>query len=100
MISDMKAAKKFIFMEYFAIEDAEAFAAIKEVLAAKVKEGVEVRIFYDDVGSVGFVYPKFARKLEEVGIQCRIFNPLIPLLNMFMNNRDHRKITVIDGDIA
>ena len=96
----MKAAKKFIFMEYFAIEDAEAFAAIKEVLAAKVKEGVEVRIFYDDVGSVGFVNPKFARQLEELGIQCRIFNPLIPLLNMFMNNRDHRKITVIDGEIA
>lgn len=100
MISDMKAAKKFIFMEYFAIEDAEAFAAIKEVLAVKVKEGVEVRIFYDDVGSVGFVNPKFARQLEELGIQCRIFNPLIPLLNMFMNNRDHRKITVIDGEIA
>ena len=100
MIADMKAAKKFIFMEYFAIEDAEAFAAIKEVLAAKVKEGVEVRIFYDDVGSVGFVNPKFARQLEELGIQCRIFNPLIPLLNMFMNNRDHRKITVIDGEIA
>ena len=100
MIADMKAAKKFIFMEYFAIEDAEAFAAIKEVLAAKVKEGVEVRIFYDDVGSVGFINPKFARQLEELGIQCRIFNPLIPLLNMFMNNRDHRKITVIDGEIA
>lgn len=99
-LADMKAARKFIFMEYFAIEDAESFAAIKEVLAAKVKEGVEVRIFYDDVGSVGFVNPKFARQLEELGIQCRIFNPLIPLFNMFMNNRDHRKITVIDGKIA
>lgn len=99
-LEDIKAAKDFIFMEYFAIEDGEAFSKMKEILVAKVKEGVEVRIFYDDVGSVGFVNPKFARELQELGIQCRIFNPLIPLLNMFMNNRDHRKITVIDGKIA
>lgn len=99
-LADMKKAKHFIFMEYFAIEDAEAFEQVKAILAQKVKEGVEVRILYDDVGSVGFINPKFVREMEKLGIQCRIFNPLIPLLNMFMNHRDHRKITVIDGTIA
>lgn len=99
-LEDLKRAQHFIFMEYFAIEDEAAFGPILEILEEKVKEGVEVRVLYDDVGSVGFVNPRFVRKMEGLGIQCRIFNPLFPLLNMFMNNRDHRKITVIDGRVA
>lgn len=65
----------------------------------RVKSGVEARVFYDDMGSIVFVNMSFAKKLEAVGIKCRVFNPL-PRLNMFMNNRDHRKITVIDGKIG
>lgn len=93
-------AEKFIFMEYHAIEDAESFAGIKEILVQKAKEGVEVRVLYDDVGCIGFLSPKFIKNMESEGIQCRVFNPIIPLLNIFMNNRDHRKITVIDGKIG
>lgn len=99
-IEDMKKAEHFILMEYFAIEDAEAFSEIKAVLAQKAKQGVEIRVIYDDVGSVGFINPKFARELQKLGIQCRIFNPMIPFFNLFMNHRDHRKITVIDGKVA
>ena len=81
-------------MEYHAIEDRQSFGEIKEILRKKAEEGVEVRLFYDDVGSIGFIDPKFVQELEEWGIQCRIFNPIVPMVNLFMNNRDHRKITV------
>jgi cardiolipin synthase len=93
-------AEKFIFMEYHAIEDAEAFAGIKKILIQKAKEGVEVRILYDDVGSIGFINPRFIKNMEAEGIQCRVFNPIVPILLIFMNNRDHRKITVIDGKVG
>jgi len=55
---------------------------------------------YDDVGSVGYVNLKFAKKLNDRGIQCRVFNPALPVLNVFLNHRDHRKITVIDGKVG
>lgn len=87
-------------MEYHAIEDEYAWSRIETVLEERVKAGVEVRVFYDDMGSIGFVNLSFARKLEVKGIACRVFNPLLPGLNMFLNNRDHRKITVIDGKVG
>ena len=96
----LKQAKKFIFMEYHAIEDAQAWYMIQKVLEERVQAGVEVRIFYDDMGSIGFINTDFIKKLENVGIQCRVFNPFMPGLNVFLNNRDHRKITVIDGKIG
>lgn len=97
---ELKKAKRFIFMEYHAIEDAESFDSIKKILAEKVKQGVEVRIFYDDIGSIGFINHDFIKRMELLGIKCRVFNPLSPFLNIFMNNRDHRKITVIDGKVG
>jgi cardiolipin synthase len=100
MKQELAKAKHFIFMEYHAIEDAEAFTGIREILAQKAKEGVEVRLIYDDVGSIGFVSPKFIKGMETEGIKCRVFNPIFPILNIFMNNRDHRKITVIDGKVG
>ncbi len=99
-LRDLRQAKDFIFLEYHAIEDAVSFHQMKEILIEKVNQGVDVRILYDDVGSIGFINKDFVRQMESLGIQCRIFNPLIPLLNVFMNNRDHRKITVIDGKIG
>ena len=99
-LADLAKAGKFIFMEYHAIEDEYAWSRIQTVLEERVKAGVEVRVFYDDMGSIGFVNLSFARKLEAKGIACRVFNPLLPGLNMFLNNRDHRKITVIDGKVA
>lgn len=96
----LNQAKHFIFMEYHAIEDAQAWYMIQKVLEERVQAGVEVRIFYDDMGSIGFINTDFIKKLENVGIQCRVFNPFMPGLNVFLNNRDHRKITVIDGKIG
>lgn len=87
-------------MEYHAIEAARAFGRIMDVLTEKVKEGVEVRVFYDDIGSIGFINTDFVKKLNSLGIQCRVFNPVGPLANVFLNNRDHRKITVIDGQVG
>jgi cardiolipin synthase len=99
-IEDLKKAKKFIFMEYHAIEDKESFAPIKEILHEKAMQGLDVRLFYDDVGSIGFLDGTFIRKMDELGIKTRVFNPVVPFVKMFMNNRDHRKITVIDGEVA
>ena len=97
---ELKKAEKFIFMEYHAIEDAESWKSIQEILEEKVKQGVEVRVFYDDMGSLGFITTDFVKRLESVGIACRVFNPIFPLLSLFLNNRDHRKITVIDGKVG
>lgn len=99
-LADLAKAEQFIFMEYHAIEDEYAWSRIQTVLEERVKAGVEVRVFYDDMGSIGFVNLSFARKLEAKGIACRVFNPLLPGLNMFLNNRDHRKITVVDGKVG
>lgn len=96
----LRQAKRFIFMEYHAIEDAEAWHGIQEILAERAKAGVEVRVFYDDMGSIGFINKDFVKRMEKLGIQCCIFNPLMPGINLFLNNRDHRKITVIDGTIG
>ena len=97
---DLAKAEKFIFMEYHAIEDAESWHAIRDILAERAKAGVEVRVFYDDMGSLGFINMDFVKRTESYGIQCRVFNPFLPGLNLFLNNRDHRKITVIDGKVG
>lgn len=98
--NELRKAKHYIFMEYYAVEDGSAFSEIEEILVEKVKEGVEVRLIYDDFGSISYVGPKFMRRLNERGIQCRMFNPLVPFFYVFMNNRDHRKITIIDGKVS
>ena len=99
-IEELKKAEKFILFEYHAIENQEAFERIKLVLFEKAAQGVEVRVFYDDMGSIGFINRKFRKEMIEHGIKCRVFNPLKPAMIFFMNNRDHRKITVIDGKVG
>ena len=93
-------AESFIFMEYHAIEDAASWGRIEDVLADRAARGVDVRVFYDDMGSIGFINTGFIKKLEARGIACKVFNPFRPGLNVFLNNRDHRKITVIDGKVG
>lgn len=99
-IEEMAKAQSFIFLEYHAIQEAEAFVRLRDVLADRAAAGVEIRILYDDVGSIGFIDPGFIHRMEEIGVQSRMFNPVVPFLNLFMNNRDHRKITVIDGRVG
>ncbi len=99
-LQELSKAKRFIFMEYHAIEDAESFRRLKNILADRVKHGVEVRMVYDEIGSVGFIDRGFIKRMGDIGVKCRVFNPVMPVLNIFMNNRDHRKITVIDGIVG
>ena len=99
-LKDLARAERFIFMEYHAIEEKESFGRIRDVLADRVASGVEVRLFYDDMGSIGFINTDFVKRMEALGIQCQVFNPFAPGLNIFLNNRDHRKITVIDGKVG
>lgn len=100
MIKDLKAAKYFIFMEYFIIHDGMMLQGIMDILEAKVKEGVEVRFLYDDIGSVNLVSRNYYKILQRKGIKAMAFNRFTPLFSIAMNNRDHRKITVIDGSIS
>ena len=97
---DLKRAEKFIYMEYFILEDGASFEELREILAERAGAGVDVRLMYDDIGSVGYANFAFARSLRSQGIHCRVFNPAMPVLDLFMNHRDHRKITVIDGRIG
>ena len=99
-LTALQAAEKFIFMEYHAIEDKESWKRIEDVLAERAAAGLDVRLFYDDMGSIGFITTSFAKKVEKRGIKCCVFNPFTPGLNVFLNNRDHRKITVIDGKVG
>lgn len=98
--AELRKAEHFIFMEYHAIENAESWHGIQEILEERVAAGVEVRVFYDDMGSIGFINTDFVDLLESRGIRCRVFNPFSPGLNLFLNNRDHRKITVVDGKVG
>lgn len=98
--NQLKAAKKFIFMEYFIIADDPTWNEILNILIEKVKEGVEVRFLYDDMGSVTRVPYHYEKKLASYGIRCHNFNPLMPIVAIVMNHRDHRKITVIDGKVG
>ncbi len=101
MLKELKRAKKFIFLEYFIISSEGVFwNSILEILEQKVKEGVDVRVIYDDMGSVWTLPSNYNRILEKKGIKCVAFNRLIPIIAFLMNNRDHRKIMVIDGEVA
>ena len=96
----MRGAKKFIFIEYHAIDNSDTWKEIQDILEQKVQEGVEVRIFYDDADNIFFINPGFIQRMEALGIRCRVFNPVAPVANLFLNNRDHRKLTVVDGEVG
>ena len=100
MIPELEAAKEFIFMEYFIVERGEMWDTILEILARKAKEGVDVRFMYDGMCSLMLVPYKYPQKLEEMGIKCKMFSPIKPVLSTVQNNRDHRKILVVDGHTA
>ncbi len=100
LLKDLEQAEHFIFLEFFILGEGRMWNAVLEILERKVKQGVEVRLIYDDVGSVFILPKKYNEKIEAKGIKCVAFNRLVPLLTLVLNNRDHRKIVVIDGKIA
>ena len=100
LLEKIKQAKKFIFLEYFIISEGKMWNTILDVLKQKVKEGIEVRIIYDDFGCIMTLPNHYDRKLAKEGIKAAVFNPFVPNLKSKFNNRDHRKIAIIDGYIG
>ncbi len=100
MLDELEKAEKFIFLEYFIIEEGVFWDAILCILKKKVREGVEVRVMYDDFGSITTLNADYSQQLEKEGIKCVTFNRMNPVINVIMNHRDHRKIMVIDGKVA
>ncbi|MCL2018670.1 MAG: cardiolipin synthase [Oscillospiraceae bacterium] len=101
LVTELKKAKKFIFIEYFIINEGEMWETIKYILAEKQSHGVEIRVMYDDMGSaISGVSPTFSQELRKLGFKAAVFNPYKPSLDKFLNYRDHRKICIIDGKTA
>lgn len=100
MLEDLRKAEHYIFLEYFIIQEGLMWDWILEILEQKAKEGVDVRLIYDDVGCVSLLPFHYADQMEKKGIRCLAFNRFIPVVSLVMNNRDHRKIMVIDGHTA
>ena len=100
MLEELRKAEKFIFLEYFIIEPGEMWNSMLDVLKEKAAKGVEVRMLYDDMGSMKTLPWAYARDLEAFGIRCVPFNRINPVIQGIMNHRDHRKILVIDGRCA
>lgn len=100
MLSALEQAQKFVFMEYYIIETGYMLYRIIEILERKVQAGIDVRLIYDDIGSIGTVPKDFAKKLEIYGIKCIPFQPFQPFMSVLMNNRDHRKMMIIDGEVG
>lgn len=97
---ELEKAEHFIFLEYFIIEEGVMWNSILEILERKARQGVEVRVMYDDMGCLMTLPYKYAAKLRAMGIKCEVFNPFRPKLTALLNNRDHRKIVVIDGSVG
>ena len=100
MLAEMKKATRFIFLEFFILEDGYVWSEILDILREKVRQGVEVRVMYDGTNAVFRMPYRYPRKLVEMGIQAKMFAPIQPILSTYHNNRDHRKIVVIDGKVA
>ena len=97
---DISKAQKFIFMEYFIINNGIMLENILDILKEKASLGVDVRIIYDDMGSIAMLSTNYPKQLSTYGIKCIPFNKVSPFKGIFMNNRDHRKMTIIDGKVA
>lgn len=100
MLEELKKAEKFIFFEYFIVAHGKMWNSILEILEEKVKQGVDVRVMYDDLGCISTLKKSYPKELQKKGIKCVAFNRLNPIAGVIMNNRDHRKIMVIDGKVA
>lgn len=100
LIIQLKNAKRFIFLEYFIIDEGKMWDSILDILKEKVKEGVEVRLMYDGTCMFALLPHSYPKQMEKFGIKCMVYSPIKPALTMYQNNRDHRKIVVIDGLVA
>lgn len=100
MLAALDSAKKFILMEYFIVDPGHMWDSIHEILVKKAKEGVKVHFLYDDLGTMTMLKSGYYKTLRKEGIDAHKFNPFIPVVSAIYNNRSHRKITVVDGEVA
>jgi cardiolipin synthase len=96
----LEQAQRYIFIEYFIIEEGQLWNSVLEVLRRKAEQGVEIRVIYDDVGSIFTLPANYPDRLEKMGIHCRVFNRMVPVVSLRQNNRDHRKYMIVDGRVA
>jgi len=100
VIEELKKAERYIFLEFFILREGLMLNPIISILEHKARAGLDVRIIYDDLGCFMSLPPYYQQKLEEKGIKCHVFNPFRPILSSLQNNRDHRKLIIIDGKVA
>ncbi len=100
VLERLKQAKRFIFLEYFIVEEGYMWGRILSILQRKVKEGVDVRLLYDGTCAIGKLPYQYPQQLKALGIRCKMYAPLRPFISTHYNNRDHRKILVVDGRTA
>lgn len=100
MLADLRSAKKFIFLEFYIIDEGLMWNRVLDILLEKVKQGVEVKLLYDDIGCMATLPGDYTQKLRNLGIDAHKFNKVIPRMTVAYNNRDHRKILVVDGQIG
>jgi cardiolipin synthase len=100
VIEELKKARRYIFMEFFILKRGLMLNPILTILEQKAREGLDIRLIYDDLGCFMTLPPGFKGHLEKKGIKCFVFNPFRPILSSLQNNRDHRKIIAIDGKVA
>ena len=97
---ELEKAEKYIFLEYFIVQEGIMWNEILEILKRKASNGVLIRLIYDDMGCFLLLPPNYPEQLKTYGIECAVFNPFKPVLTSTQNNRDHRKMIVIDGKVA
>ena len=100
MIEELRRAQHYIFLEYFIIQEGVMWDTILQILEEKAARGVDVRVLYDDIGSIYTLPKDYDRVLRSKGIACEVFNRFRPVVSLRLNNRDHRKICVIDGHVG
>ena len=100
IIQALKKAERFIFLEFFIIGEGRMWETILAILVEKAKQGIDVRVMYDDFGCIGRLPSNYEKRLESMEIKCAVFNLLRPFLSASYNHRDHRKILVVDGRIG
>jgi len=100
MLDDLRSAKKFIFLEFYIIDPGLMWNRILEILVDKVQQGVEVKLLYDDIGCMATLSGDYTKRLRKIGIDAHKFNKVIPRMTVAYNNRDHRKILVVDGQVG
>lgn len=100
LLTELEKAEKFIYLEYFIVDEGLMWGKILEILARKAQEGVDVRVMYDGTCEFALLPKWYPKRLKKLGIRCKVFSPVTPFVSTHYNYRDHRKILVIDGHTA